>query len=114
MLIFVSLAEHYVRIVADDGIAAKVDQSVWQGAVDVLLLHIRHGDMAAGFISAVEQCGEVLAEHFPRKRRRGRAAGQDLCNLGAARIGEPGRFCRRRLPPIAGSARKRRQLPQAG
>ncbi len=65
VLIFVSLAEHYVRIVADDGIAAKVDQSVWQGAVDVLLLHIRSGDMATGFISAVEQCGDVLADHFP-------------------------------------------------
>ncbi len=65
VLIFVSLAEHYVRIVADDGIAAKVDQSVWRGAVDVLLLHIRNGDMATGFISAVEQCGEVLASHFP-------------------------------------------------
>ncbi len=65
VLIFVSLAEHYVRIVADDGIAAKVDQSVWRGAVDTLLFHIRNGDMAAGFISAVEQCGAVLAEHFP-------------------------------------------------
>ncbi|MGA2638339.1 TPM domain-containing protein [Methylocella sp.] len=65
VLIFVSLAEHYVRIVADDGIAAKVDQSVWRGAVDTLLFHIRNGDMASGFISAVEQCGGVLAQHFP-------------------------------------------------
>ena len=65
ILIFVSLAEHYVRIVADDGIAAKVDRSVWQGAVDALLLHIRNGDLAAGFVSAVEQCGEVLAQYFP-------------------------------------------------
>src|SRR5271165_6313880 len=65
VLIFVSLAEHYARIVADDGIASKVDQSVWQGAVDTLLLHIRSGDLATGFISAVEQCGAVLAAHFP-------------------------------------------------
>lgn len=65
VLIFVSLAERYVRIVADDGIAAKVDQSVWQGAVDALLSNIRGGDMAAGFVSAVEQCGAVLARHFP-------------------------------------------------
>jgi len=37
VLIFVSLAEHYARIVADDGIASKVDQSVWQDAIDTLL-----------------------------------------------------------------------------
>jgi putative membrane protein len=65
VLIFVSMAERYVRIVADDGIADKVDPSVWQGAVDVLCFHIRHGDMASGFISAVEQCGAVLSQHFP-------------------------------------------------
>jgi putative membrane protein len=65
VLIFVSLAEHYVRIVADDGIASKVDRSVWQGAVDALLGHIRREDLAAGFVSAVEQCGAVLSEHFP-------------------------------------------------
>lgn len=65
VLIFVSVAEHYVRIVADDGIASKVDKSVWQGAVAALLQHIRGDDLAAGFISAVEQCGAVLAEHFP-------------------------------------------------
>ncbi|VTZ49133.1 conserved hypothetical protein [Methylocella tundrae] len=65
VLIFVSLAEHYVRIVADDGIASKVDRSVWQGAVDALLAQIRAGDLATGFVSAVEQCGAVLNQHFP-------------------------------------------------
>ncbi|ACK50200.1 protein of unknown function DUF477 [Methylocella silvestris BL2] len=65
VLIFVSLAEHYVRVVADDGIAAKVDKAVWQSAVDQLLQAIREGDLAAGFIKATEQCGAVLAEHFP-------------------------------------------------
>ncbi|PNG25918.1 TPM domain-containing protein [Methylocella silvestris] len=65
VLIFVSLAEHYVRVVADDGIAAKVDKAVWQSAVDHLLQGIREDDLAAGFIKAIEQCGAALAEHFP-------------------------------------------------
>ena len=30
ILIFVSLAERYARIIADDGIAARVPQSEWQ------------------------------------------------------------------------------------
>jgi putative membrane protein len=65
VLIFVSLAEHYARIVADDGIASKVRQSVWQDAVDALLDRAGNGEVAEGFVVAVEKCGRVLAEHFP-------------------------------------------------
>jgi putative membrane protein len=65
VLIFASLAEHYARIVADDGIASKVDRSVWQEAVQSLLDRAGAGDIAEGFVIAVEKCGLVLAEHFP-------------------------------------------------
>src|SRR5262245_1032052 len=37
VLIFVSLAERYARIVADEGIAAKVSDAEWQEAVDTLI-----------------------------------------------------------------------------
>lgn len=67
VLIFVSLAEHYVRVLVDDGIAAKVDKRVWQVAVDSLLAAIRDGDLASGYVAAVEQCGAVLAEHYPAR-----------------------------------------------
>jgi putative membrane protein len=66
ILIFVSLAEHYARIIADDGIDARVPQSHWQGAVDALTAHAREGRVADGFVAAIEMCGAVLAEHFPR------------------------------------------------
>jgi putative membrane protein len=65
VLIFVSLAEHYVRIVADEGIAQKVHGGEWQEAIDALAVHIRDGRPAAGFIAAIERCGTVLAEHAP-------------------------------------------------
>ncbi|MGB6175985.1 MAG: TPM domain-containing protein [Methylocella sp.] len=65
VLIFVSLAEHYARIVADDGIASKVRQSVWQDAIDALLERAGAGEIVEGFVIAVEKCGRVLAEHFP-------------------------------------------------
>ncbi|HET6378935.1 MAG TPA: hypothetical protein VFG05_11620 [Methylocella sp.] len=65
ILIFVSLAEHYARIVADEGIASKVLPSVWQEAVDALLERAKAGEIAEGFILAVEICGRQLAEHFP-------------------------------------------------
>jgi putative membrane protein len=66
ILIFVSLAEHYARIIADVGIASQVPQAQWQGAVDTLVAHCGYGRIADGFISAIEVCGSVLATHFPR------------------------------------------------
>jgi putative membrane protein len=66
ILIFVSLAEHYARIIADVGIASKVPHAQWQGAVDTLVSECGHGRVADGFISAIEICGIVLATHFPR------------------------------------------------
>ena len=66
ILIFVSLAERYARIVADDGIAARVPQAQWQRAVDALIAHMRDGRIADGFVTAIELCGKELAAHFPR------------------------------------------------
>jgi putative membrane protein len=66
ILIFVSLAERYARIIADDGIAAKVPQSAWQAAVDTLIAHAREDQIAEGFIAAIDLCGAELAKHFPR------------------------------------------------
>jgi putative membrane protein len=65
VLIFVSLAERYARIIADEGIAEKVGNAQWQAAIDALTGHIRDGRIAAGFIAAVERCGAVLAVHAP-------------------------------------------------
>ncbi len=66
ILIFVSLAERYARIIADEGIASRVPQSHWQGAIDALIAHMRDGRIADGFVTAIERCGKELAEHFPR------------------------------------------------
>jgi putative membrane protein len=65
ILIFVSLAERYARIIADEGVAGRVPQSEWQNAVDALTAHMRDGRIAEGFIAAIEACGNVLATHFP-------------------------------------------------
>jgi putative membrane protein len=65
VLLFVSLAEHYARIIADEGIAQKVHHSEWQDAIDVLIACMRDGRITAGFIAAIERCGDVLATHAP-------------------------------------------------
>jgi putative membrane protein len=66
VLVFVSLAERYARIVADEAIASRVPQSQWQAAIDALVDHMRAGRMADGFVEAIDRCGSVLATHFPR------------------------------------------------
>jgi putative membrane protein len=65
ILIFVSVAEHYARIIADEGVAQKVHPAEWQAAIDALTSQIGEGHIAAGFIAAIERCGAVLAEHAP-------------------------------------------------
>lgn len=65
VLIFVSLAERYARIIADDGIAAKVEQQEWQAAIDALTAHMRDGRIGDGFVAAISRCGAVLAAHAP-------------------------------------------------
>lgn len=66
ILVFVSLAERYARIIADDAVAARVRPSEWQAAIDALITHMRDGRIADGFIAAIDKCGNELATHFPR------------------------------------------------
>ena len=65
VLIFVSLAERYARIIADDGIAAKVPQATWQATINDLITHMRNDDIVPGFCQAIQACGTVLHAHFP-------------------------------------------------
>jgi len=65
VLIFAAQAERYVEIIADGGIDAKVTQDVWDAAVASLIAAIKDGRAGDGFVAAIEQCGAVLAQHFP-------------------------------------------------
>ncbi len=65
VLIFVSRAERYARVIADQGVAARVDDTHWQKAIDLLASHAGSGRMTEGFIEAVALCGAVLAAEFP-------------------------------------------------
>ena len=65
LMLFVSVAEHYVEIIADRGIREKVDDTVWRAIVDAFILEVRAGRIADGFVHAIAACTDVLAEHFP-------------------------------------------------
>ncbi len=65
VLVFVSVAEHYVEIIVDSAIADAVDNSLWDDTVAEFIRHVHRGDIATGFDSAIEQCRQILWEHFP-------------------------------------------------
>jgi len=65
VMIFCALQEHFVEVIADEGIYSKVDTSTWNNTVNVLLKNIKAGDLTTGFVEAVAACGVALAQHFP-------------------------------------------------
>jgi putative membrane protein len=65
VLIFASIAERYVEIIADSGINDKVSPEVWDKAVKGMIAKIKQGQAVEGFLEAIRICGEVLAKHFP-------------------------------------------------
>jgi putative membrane protein len=65
VLIFVSVAEHRVEIIADSGIDARVPKGTWQSIVDDFTGAIGAGRAADGFVRAIERIGAHLSEHFP-------------------------------------------------
>lgn len=66
VMIFVAPAEHHVQVLADRGISAKVPQQAWDGIVAALAQAMRDGRMADGLAAAIQACGALLAQHFPR------------------------------------------------
>jgi putative membrane protein len=65
VLIFVSLAERYARILPDVGVAEKIGQEEWRCALDLLLAEIREGHIADGFAAAIEESARLLSRHIP-------------------------------------------------
>lgn len=67
VLIFVSRAEHYVEIIADKGINDVVPDDAWDKVVVDFVAKVKSGEVADGFLVAIDDCGKLLAEHFPGK-----------------------------------------------
>lgn len=69
VLIFVSVAEHYVEIIVDQGISEKIPDSEWEATVSAFVEHVRHRRVAQGFSETILHCGELLQLHFPADER---------------------------------------------
>jgi putative membrane protein len=65
VLIFLSEAERYAEVVADQNIYSKVPQAEWQSLIDQLTLRIGDGEVTGGLCEAITTAGDLLARHFP-------------------------------------------------
>jgi len=65
VLLFVSVAEHYVEIIADKGINDVVSEDAWQVIVEQFTADVKNNRVADGFLAAIAACGQLLAAHFP-------------------------------------------------
>jgi putative membrane protein len=66
ILLFVSIAERYVEILADRGIDEKVPPGTWKEIVAAFTRQVREGKIADGFVGALTACGALLVSRFPR------------------------------------------------
>lgn len=67
VLIFISIFEHRVWVLADRGINEKVEKGKWNEIVQAVVAGIRKKRQAEAIREAVKQTGDLLKLHFPRK-----------------------------------------------
>ena len=62
ILLFLSLFEHRVVVLADEGINAQVEADEWSELTSKLAAGIRQGRAASALVEAIGRCGQLLAE----------------------------------------------------
>jgi putative membrane protein len=65
VLIYVSLLEREVEVIADSGASAGVPNEEWAARVGALRAAANEADPAEAILKALENLGEALAKHLP-------------------------------------------------
>ncbi|EFW38834.1 TPM domain-containing protein [Treponema phagedenis] len=67
ILIFISVMERKVFVLADEGINAKIEHGEWQSVCNKICDGIKQKQAGKVLCEAVADCGEKLAKYFPAK-----------------------------------------------
>lgn len=67
ILIFISLFERRVHVLADRGINNVVPANTWDGIVQKITDGMHRGETCHALCAAIDMCGRLLEEHFPVK-----------------------------------------------
>ena len=65
VMIFVSLYEQYIEIIADSAISAKIDNALWQSTIDAFVEKVKNEAFEEGYLQAINEVGALLVHHFP-------------------------------------------------
>jgi uncharacterized membrane protein len=65
VLIYVLLAEHRLEIVADRGLAKKVDQREWDAIAQRMQTAFKGGEFLQGSLAGIDAITHLLEQHFP-------------------------------------------------
>ena len=65
ILLFVSLGERYVEIIADHETHAMAPDGAWTEIVERFLANVKAGRVADGILDAIASCGVILKECHP-------------------------------------------------
>jgi putative membrane protein len=66
ILLFLSVLEHKVLVIGDQGINAKVDKRDWQDVANTVVGGITSGKPVDGLVEAIGKCGVLLEKHDVR------------------------------------------------
>lgn len=66
ILIFISLMERQVVLLADESINSKIPQSTWQQGIQIIINSIKNHQLENGLIETTHLVGDLLAFHFPQ------------------------------------------------
>ncbi len=67
LLIFVSVAEHYVEVLADKNINDVVEENTWEELITTFISNVKKRNIKQGYLTAIKKAGEILRQHFPSK-----------------------------------------------
>ena len=65
ILLFISILEQKVWILADSGINKKIDKAEWDTVVTDLIIGIKSGERCEAMCAAIRRIGQILQTHFP-------------------------------------------------
>jgi putative membrane protein len=65
ILLFISLMEHEVCIIADEGVLKKITQDQLDTFAQKLAEGIHRKELTATLVSCIASCGAILENHFP-------------------------------------------------
>lgn len=65
ILVFVSIFEHKVVVLADEGIAQKLKPQMWEETVENLSRSLRQNQLEQGLTQSIKSLGDLLQVHFP-------------------------------------------------